>query len=394
MRDILYMAWRYLAFNRVKTIILVLSVMLIVFLPAGLKILVGQSAASLTARAMATPLVVGAKGSPLELVLNSLYFESETPPVISYAEAQRVTETGLATPVPLYTRFRARGFPIVGTTVDYFDLRNLTLSQGRKMAMLGECVVGSEVAARLALGVGASIVSSPESVFDLTGVYPLKMRIAGVLAPTGTPDDRILLVDLKTAWIIEGLAHGHQDLTEPGAASGVLKREADVVVANASVMQFNEVTADNIDSFHFHGDPSGFPLTAVIALPHNEKSAALLQGRYLGDEEQMQIVQPVAVMDDLLETVLTIQNYVIAGVVVIGFSTLMTGVLVFVLSVRLRRREIETMHRIGGSRFRIMGLLMTEISVVFLLGLGLASGLILLASRYGEQVIWLFVRQG
>ena len=75
MRDALYLAFRYLAYHKVKTAILVTSITLIVFLPVGLRVLVSQSEEQLTARAAATPLLVGAKGSPLELALNSLYFE-------------------------------------------------------------------------------------------------------------------------------------------------------------------------------------------------------------------------------------------------------------------------------------------------------------------------------
>ena len=67
MTGLLYMAWRYLAYHRIKTMILVLSITLIAYLPIGLRVLVGQSAQQLTARAEATPLLVGVKGSPLEL---------------------------------------------------------------------------------------------------------------------------------------------------------------------------------------------------------------------------------------------------------------------------------------------------------------------------------------
>ena len=77
--------------------------------------------------------------------------------------------------------------------------------------------------------------------------------------------------------------------------------------------------------------------------------------------------------------------------VVIGFSTLMTAVLVFMLSLRLRKREIETMHRIGGAKHWVIGLLGTEIAVVLLLGVGLAGVLTLLVSRFGEQLIRLFI---
>jgi putative ABC transport system permease protein len=391
MRDIQYMAWRYLAYNRIKTTILVLSVTLIVFLPAGLKILVGQSATALTARAEATPLIIGAKGSPLELVLNSLYFESDAPPAITFSESQRVIDSQLATAIPIYTRFKARGFPIVGTTLDYFDFRSLQIETGRNMALMGECVLGSEIAAQLDLKPGSALVSSPESVFDLAGVYPLKMNVVGILKPTGTPDDRIVLVDLKTAWIIQGLAHGHQDMAKPEAAAGVLKREGNTIVANASVMQYNEITPDNMDSFHFHGDLSDFPITAVIAVPPNAKSSTLLQGKYLGDDDRVQITHPSAVMDELLETILTIQRYVVAAVVVIGFSTLMTAVLVFMLSLRLRKREIETMHRIGGSKLRVAGLIGAEIAVVVLIGLTFSGVLTLIASRFGSALIRIFI---
>ena len=75
MNGALHLAWRYLAYHRVKTAILVASVTLIVYLPAGLRVLVAESAAALEARARATPLLVGAKGSALELTLNALYFD-------------------------------------------------------------------------------------------------------------------------------------------------------------------------------------------------------------------------------------------------------------------------------------------------------------------------------
>ncbi len=108
------------------------------YLPVGLNVLVGQSAAHLTARAEATPLLVGAKGSAVELALNSLYFDSATPELARYREVERIAESGLADPIPMYVRYRARGYPIVGTSIDYFEFRGLSLAAGRPMAVLGE----------------------------------------------------------------------------------------------------------------------------------------------------------------------------------------------------------------------------------------------------------------
>ena len=100
MKDALYLAYRYLAYHRIKTAILVTSISLIVFLPVGLRVLVSQSEEQLTSRAAATPLIVGAKGSPLELVLNSLYFEGDVPERMRYQEVTRIDTTGLALAIP------------------------------------------------------------------------------------------------------------------------------------------------------------------------------------------------------------------------------------------------------------------------------------------------------
>ena len=120
MNGVLYLAWRYLAYNRWKTTILVGSIMLIIYLPVGLNVVVKQSGQHLNARAQATPLLVGAKGSPLELSLNSLYFSLDTPELTTYAEATAIIETGLAEAIPMYVRFKSREQPIVATSFEYF----------------------------------------------------------------------------------------------------------------------------------------------------------------------------------------------------------------------------------------------------------------------------------
>ena len=368
MTDVLYLAWRYLAYHRFKTAILVASITMIIYLPVGLNILVSQSARQLTARAEATPLLVGAKGSPLELVLNSLYFESDVPPRMRYAEVYRVAQSGLARAIPLHTRFRTRHGPIVGTSLEYFEFRRLEIDTGRQVGLLGECVLGAQAAQAAAVRPGASVMSTPESVFDIAGVYPLKMKVVGVLKSTGTPDDRAVFVDVKTAWVIEGLAHGHEDLSQPGAKSGVLRRERNEIIANASVLQYNEITPENAASFHFHGDPASFPVTSVIAVPEDEKSSTIIQGRYLGDGELVQIVEPAGVMDELLRTILTVRRYLLIAVALVAIATLATMVLVFLLSLQLRRREMETIIKIGGSRARIASLVAAEVIGVILAG--------------------------
>ncbi len=387
MSGMFYLAWRYLAYNRWKTSILVGSIMLIIYLPVGLNVVVEQSGEHLTARAEATPLLIGAKGSPLELVLNSLYFSLETPEIMKYSEATSIMGSGLAEAVPLYVRFRSRAQPIVGTSVEYFSFRGLRLANGRMSAFLGECVLGAAAADALGLEPGDSVVSSPETAFDLAGIYPLKMKVVGVLEPNFTPDDHAIFVDIKTAWIIEGLGHGHQDLAQPEAASGVLNRTENNIVANASVVQFNEISESNIDTFHFHGDLGVYPLTAVIALPQDQKSGVILMGRYVDGSATSQILRPRDVVDELLDTILTIQQFIVAAVIIVAIATIATAALVFLLSLRLRRREIDTIGKIGGGRWHVTSMLLTEIIIVLILSAGLATVLTVLTWRYGSTII-------
>ena len=97
MRGLLYLAWRYLAYHRVKSATLLAVTAIIVYLPIALNILVARSAHELNLRAETTPLLVGAKGSPLELVLSSLYFDFDQPPSTSFRQVARIQAS---TPLP------------------------------------------------------------------------------------------------------------------------------------------------------------------------------------------------------------------------------------------------------------------------------------------------------
>ncbi len=396
MIDSLYIAWRYLSFNKARTLTLVTCVTLIAFLPLALELLLGESERQLVSRAEATPLLVGAKGSALDLVMNSLYFGDTVPELISMAAVDRVADSELALPIPLYVRFKARGFPIVGTTIDYFDFRGLELAAGRQLTVLGECVLGARVARELELGRGDSLLSSPETVFDLAGIYPLKMRVAGVLAESHGPDDLAVFVDVKTAWVIQGLVHGHADLQNVTDPTLVMQRSDGNVTATAKLLQFTEITPENIDSFHFHGDPAGYPITGVIALPNDEKAGAILRGRYIGSDpanENQQIEVPGKVVGELLDTIFRIKSILDAVILVVGIATLLALALVFALSLRLRQREVQTIFKLGCSRSTIARLMAAEIAIILLMSGVLTALLLALVAHFDESLVRaLFVR--
>jgi len=387
MIDSFYIAWKYITYNRIKTAVLVACVTLIAFLPFSLQVLLDESERQLMSRAVSTPLVVGAKGSALDLVMNSLYFGDERPETISMQAVNRIWDADLALPIPLHTRFKARGFSIVGTTLDYFDFRRLKVESGRHLAVLGECVVGARAAMELKLKPGDSLVSSPESLFDLAGVYPLKMKVVGVLEKTHTSDDLAIFVDLKTAWVIQGLGHGHQDVTQLNDPTLVLKRTESNVAATAKLYHYTEINEKNIDSFHFHGNTDVYPITAVIAVPNDEKSGTILQGRYLSKDENQQILRPAEVIDGLLQNIFRIKNVLDAVVSVVALATIMAIILVFALSLRLRQGEIQTIFKIGCSRLTIVKLLAAEILIIVATSGLLCGTLLMVVDQFTHDLV-------
>jgi len=97
-------------------------------------------------------------------VMNTLYFGDDVPELMTMAATDRIADADLALPIPVYVRFQARGNPIVGTSLDYFEFRGLKIAQGRQLAVLGDCILGAVVAESLALKPGDSLVLAGEPV--------------------------------------------------------------------------------------------------------------------------------------------------------------------------------------------------------------------------------------
>lgn len=370
-----YLAWRYLRHNKIRSLILAACLAMITALPQALHRLLDEAERWMSARAEATPLLVGAQGSAADLVLNALYF-TDAPAFISMGEADRIAATGWADPLPVYARFRVRGLPLVGVTTDYFEFRGLAPAEGVLPALLGDCVLGAEAAERLKLAPGDVLPTTPENVFNLAGVHPLKLKVVGILAKSHVPDDRAVFVDLQTAWVIEGLGHGHE--TGPGVG----RADAAFAPLSGDVSAYTEITPDNLASFHFHGDPADFPISAVIAVPRDVRSAALLRGRYPDSEAKTQIVRPLDVTRSLLQNIFRIGALFDAILLPLGAAALLMVALVFALSLRLRQREIETIHLIGCSPLTVVRLMAAEIALIAL-GAGTLGLVLVQAVRAG-----------
>ena len=128
MSGALHLAWRYVAHHRTRTLLLALALGLTLALPLAVRGFVRIAQAELRSRAEATPLVLGAKGSALELTLNALYFRRRGVEMISRKDEAGIRASGLAKAIPLYVRYHSQEAPIVGTSLDYFEFRGLKMA--------------------------------------------------------------------------------------------------------------------------------------------------------------------------------------------------------------------------------------------------------------------------
>ncbi len=379
-----YLALASLRRHGLRTLVLVATVGIVVGLPLVCDATLSAYMKTVTARARATPILVGPLGGETDLLLDALYLRPDDRSSITQGALRSACADIDARTIPLHLRHRAAGFALVGTDLGYFELRDLRCAEGHLPLRLGDCVVGDEVAARAGVGAGDVLLSDPEGVLDMVAGFGTRLRITGVLAPNGTADDRAVFCDVKTAWVIDGIGHGHEDVD--GTSSF-----GDVPAARVDLPQHSGVDDSNLGSFHFHGDPADFPLSAAIVVPATEAEGLIVRGRLTTAEAGAQAIVPTQALDELLAVVLRIQGIVHLLTSVLAAITLILLVLIGILALRLRRVELATLAAIGVRRRAIAGLIVCEWSFILLAGAAAAAVIAFATHRWGAELLEGFI---
>ncbi len=152
--------------------------------------------------------VVGAKGSPMQLIMCGVFHIDVPPGNISLKALRQLQKNPMiASVIPLSLGDNLRGFRIVGSSHDYVDHYGATLAQGRTWDAPMQVVVGSIVAKKLGIQVGNSFIGSHGlgAGGHLHGENPY--TVVGVLEPTGTVIDRLIVTDTTSVWKV------HEDYT-------------------------------------------------------------------------------------------------------------------------------------------------------------------------------------
>ena len=113
MSDLFYLLARYLLFYRTKIITLSFSLALVIAIPLGLSLLSNMLSDHLKTRALSTPLLLGAKGSALDLSISALYFGEQDLPVMKYKRVDELRKSNLSEAIPMYRKYRVKSSPII-----------------------------------------------------------------------------------------------------------------------------------------------------------------------------------------------------------------------------------------------------------------------------------------
>lgn len=320
-----------------------------------------------------TDLIVGARGSPLQLVLYAVFHVGEASNNIDWQSYRAIAaDPAVAWSVPLSLGDSHRGFPVLGTTPGYFehyrygDRQALRFVAGQAFDGLFDAVLGAEVAATLGYRPGERITLSHGS-----GQLPGQAHadkpftVVGILAPTGTPVDRTVHVGLPA---IEAI---HLDWQGGAPIPGV-------AIPAEMVGKF-DLQPKNITAFllGLHQRTAVFRLQRRIAEFRGEPLLAVLPGVALD-----QLWQTVGIVE---KTLLGI-SWLVVGVGLAGLIAVMLA------SLGERRRELAVLRSVGAGPRDILFLLVIETVGVTVLGMLLSLAMLSAGAWLGGP--WLAARFG
>ena len=241
--SLLHLAWRSLGQHRVANAITVMTVALAVGLAFAVFAINAQARAAFVGAGGGYDAVLGARGSQLQLVLNSVFHLETSPGNIPYSLYKTAAgRAGVERAVPMAMGDNYRGFRVVGTSLEYFtdppeDSAGWGV-QGRFFETeLREAVIGSQVARQTGLTVGSTFNPYHGLKFDESMRHNEEYLVVGVLEPTNTPNDRVLFIPIEGVYRMEGhvlRGSGDEFVPEAGQAIPEEHREVSAVLLDLS----------------------------------------------------------------------------------------------------------------------------------------------------------------
>ncbi|WP_296701984.1 FtsX-like permease family protein [Algoriphagus sp.] len=374
--NLIKLSWKYLVFRPFSTGLNVILLALGLAIIIVLLLMQEQLEKKMNEDAAGIDLVVGAKGSPLQLILSSVYHIDFPTGNIDLEEARNLSRNRLVkNTIPLALGDNYQGFRIVGTNLDYLELYQAEFENGKSWSKAFQVVLGAEVAEKLGLKEGDEFMGShgiSEGSHDHEANY---YHVSGVLKPKGNVVDRLILTSIESVW----LTHEEDEESE----------EMEKSISS-------EITLNGLPQSE---EPKEI---TTLLVQYRNPMAAIQLPRLVNSRTNMQAASPSFEMSRLFE-LLGVGISMLKGLafVLIGISGL--GIFIALYnSLKDRKYDLAILRAIGASRFQLVLLIFMEGFILTFLGaiIGILIGhsflaLIISQNQTGVMVSlqpWIFLK--
>jgi putative ABC transport system permease protein len=308
-------------------------------------------------------LIIGAKGSPLQLVLCNMYHVDNPTGNVDIADIKPFLNPNhplLAKAVPVSVGDSYKGYRIVGSTLDFPELYHAQLHEGRLWQSTMEVAIGATVAAKAQLHIGDTFLSAhglvdAEEMLEMHRT-DVRFKVVGIFAPTGSVLDQLILTNTQSIWAV------HEHEAQETAAGHEHAHDASPLAHLDSITDLRQAPERQI--------------TALLLRFKGRNAQTLNMARGINENTKLQAASPAIELNRLYsmmgagETLLRAIALVIMAV---------SGISIFISlynSLKERRYELSLMRVMGASPRRLFLLIILEGTLLSLVGcaIGIALG--------------------
>lgn len=372
--NILVLVWSYLKAKPLNTVLNVVLLALGIAVITVLLLFNKQLEEKISSNAKGIDLVVGAKGSPLQLILCNIFHIDFPTGNINLKEAEQISRSRLIRKaVPLALGDSYQSYRIVGTTHEYCSLYHLALAHGKWWDHELETTIGVNVAEGLKLKVGDMFQSTHGLAEGGSGHEDQKFVVKGILQRTNTVADNLILTSVETVW------HVHEHATTAPA-----EHEED---GHEHAEHDSSFVASRLIPTHEAGD-STKEVTSLL-IQYRSPMAAIQLPRMINGESKLQAASP-AFETARLFSILGVGVDILTGFAyILIFISALSVFIALYNSLKERRYDLAIMRSMGASKAKLfVNVLLEGVALTFLgsvFGLLLGHGVLVILGSAVEE---------
>lgn len=344
------LAWKNIWFKPLNTILSVVLLTSSVAIITTLVLVEKQFEEKFSSNIDGVDLVMGAQGSPLQLILSSVYQVDSPTGNISYDSAKVwMQHPFVQKAIPLAFGDNYRGYKILGTTPDYLEKYGAKIAEGKLFEKNFEVVIGSDIAKKLSLKIGDEFFGSHGDAAEGEVHDHYAYKVVGISKPTGKVVDNLILCTIPSVWQMHG---GHEETENPAHGE-----EGHVHVEGEEHHEEADMTLDE----------PGMEITAVL-IKFRNKMGIVTWPRIIAQNTKMQVASPAIEVNRLFSLFgigISALQYLAYGIMLIS------GISIFIAlynTLKERENEFALMRVNGAKRLQLLKVVMIESLLLCVVG--------------------------